>query len=78
MFLDFQKTFDAVNSEIIVGKLNHYGVRVLSLDWFKPYLTNSQQKISIKVILSNSLKVSYGVRQGSILTPLLFLIDLHH
>ena len=74
MFLDFQKTFDAVNSEILIGKLNHYGVRGLSFDWFKSFLTNRLQKISIKVILSNPLAVSYGVLQRSILTPLLILI----
>ena len=60
-----------------MGKLNHYGVRGLSLDWFKSYLTNRQQKTSIKSIFSDSLTVSYGVPQGSILSPLLFLIYIN-
>ena len=74
VFLDFQKAFETVNHQILTGKLNHYGVRGLSLDWFTSYLTNRQKNASIKGIFSDSLIVSYGVLQGSILGPLLFLI----
>ena len=73
-FLDFQRAFDTVNHKISIGKLNHHRVRELSLDWFKLYLTNRQQNTSIKGIFSDSLKVSYGEPQVSILGPLLFLI----
>ena len=73
-FLDFQKAFETVNHQILTGKLNHYGVRGLSLDWFTSYLTNRQKKGSIEGIFSDSLIVSNGVPQGSILGPLLFLI----
>ena len=74
VFLDFQKAFETVNRQILTGKLNHYGVRGLSLDWFTSYLTNRQKKGSIEGIFSDSLIVSNGVPQGSILGPLLFLI----
>ena len=74
VFLDFQKAFETVNHQILTGKLNHYGVRGLSLDWFTSYLTNRQKKGSIEGIFSDSLIVSNGVPQGSILGPLLFLI----
>ena len=73
-FLDFQRAFDTVNHKISIGKLNHHRVRELSLDWFKLYLTNRQQNTSIKGIFSDSLNVSYGEPQVSILGPLLFLI----
>ena len=53
VFLDFQKAFDSVN----MGKLNHYDMRGLYLGWFKSYLTNRQQKTSVKGIFSNSLTV---------------------
>ena len=71
---DFQKAFDTVNHEVLIGKLNHSGVRGLSLDQFKLYLTNRQQETSIKGIFSDSLTVSCGVAQGSKLGLLLFLI----
>ena len=74
VFLDFQKAFETVNHQILTGKLNHYGVRGLSLDWFTSYLKNRQKKGSIEGIFSDSLIVSNGVPQGSILGPLLFLI----
>ena len=44
VFLDFHNAFDIVNRKILIGKLNHYGVKGLSLDYFKPYLTNRQRK----------------------------------
>ena len=77
MLQDFQKAFDTVNHEVLKGKLNHSGVRGLSLDWFKSYLTNRQHKTSIKGIFSDSLTVSCGVAQGSILGLLLFLIYIN-
>ena len=48
--LDFQKAFDTVNHKILISKLNHYGVRRLSLDWFKSHLTNRQRKTLVKGI----------------------------
>ena len=76
VLLDFQKAFDTVNHKILKGKINPYGVRGLSLDWFKSYLTNRHQKTLIKDIFSDSLTVSYREPQRSILGPHLFLIDI--
>ena len=39
LFLDFRKAFDCVNHEIVLSKLNNYGKRVMTLDWFQSYLT---------------------------------------
>ena len=66
IFLDFSKAFDTVDHVILSRKLKS-GLDDNSLNWFKSYLINRQQKTSINDTLSRSLPVSVGVPQGSIL-----------
>ena len=40
VFLDFQKAFDTVSHNILIAKRTHYGIRCITLDWFRSYLTN--------------------------------------
>ena len=40
VFVDLQKTFDTLDHQILLAKLNHYGIREVSNDWFKSYLSN--------------------------------------
>ena len=47
LFLDFAKAFDTVNHEILLAKLNYYGIRGNALSWFKSYLNNTQQCVNI-------------------------------
>ena len=65
---------------ILLKKLEHYGVRGIPLQWFWSCLSGRQQHVSVAGNLSETLEISCGVPQGSVLGPLLFLLyinDLH-
>lgn len=74
IFLDLSKAFDTVSVPILISKLEHLGVRGITLEIFKDYLRNRKQQVKIDTHLSNEQLVTYGVPQGSILGPTLFQI----
>ena len=77
IFVDFQKAFDTVNHEILIKKLSHYGIRGNINNWFKSYLKDRKQFVSILGYESDLSTLSHGVPQGSVLGPLLFLIYIN-
>ena len=77
LFLDFQKAFDTVNINILIEKLLNYGVRGPANQWLKSYLQGRNQYVTIENETSNTLPLTCGVPQGSILGPLLFLIYIN-
>ena len=77
IYVDFEKAFDTVNHNILLGKLAHYGVRGIENNWFKTYLTNRKQHVTVSDQKSDNPLIKFGFTQGSILDPLLFLKYIH-
>ena len=73
IFVDLQKAFDTVDHEILLSKLDYCGIRGISNNWFKSYLSNRKQFASINGYDSGLAKINCGVTQGYALGPLLFL-----
>jgi len=85
IFMDLSRAFDSVSHPVLIDTLNSIGLNQGALNWFKSYLNNRQQFVEIRhcskggklTNFSSTLqKIKYGVPQGSILGPLLFLCYL--
>ena len=74
VFIDFRKAFDVIDHELLLKKLSIYGATPSSVAWFKSYLSERKQFISLRKTTSKQLTVKQGVPQGSILGPVLFLL----
>ena len=74
IFLDFKCAFDTVNHDVLISKLEHYGIRGVAKSWFISYLQNRQHRVRINNTFSPYKCVNIGIPQGSVLGPLLFIL----
>ena len=73
ILVDLQKAFDTLDHRVLLEKMKYFGFRPSVIKWCASYLSNRKFLVCIDVF-SEAGTIKYGVRQGSILGPLLFLL----
>lgn len=75
LLIDLSAAFDTVDIDLLLRILElEIGIRGIALDWFESFLKDRNQRVLIENLLSDCLKVDFGVPQGSVLGPILFNI----
>ena len=77
VFINIQKAFDTVNHDVLLGKLQYYGIHGLGNNWLSSFLKNSKQYVSLHGVSSSIKTVTCNVPLGSILGPLLLFLYIN-
>lgn len=77
VFMDLQKAFDTIDHNLLMTKLERYGIRGIAYTWLKNYLDNRKQYVQLNDEKSDLLRITCGVPQGSVLGPKLFIMYIN-
>ena len=73
VFLDFSAAFDTIDHNILIKRLEYdYGIKDKALSWISSYLLNRYYRVKVNNTISDPMRLSFGVPQGSILGPIFF------
>ncbi|CAD6212388.1 GSCOCG00011015001-RA-CDS, partial [Cotesia congregata] len=78
LFIDLKKAFETINRHKLLQKLESIGIGGTVLMWFESYLSQRKQRVKFGNVMSDERDINFGVPQGSILGPLLFLIYINY
>ena len=77
VYVDFKKAFDSIDHNILLQKLESYGIRGVALQWFRSFLKDRSHAVKIQNSLSHSKILNVGIPQGSQIAPVLFLLYIN-
>lgn len=77
VFLDFRRAFETIDRHLLIGKLEKYGFGPTVINWMREYLFNRTQKTKYDGKTSSPREVNYGVPQGTVLGPSLFVLYIN-
>ena len=77
IFIDLKKAFDTINHDLLLRKLECYGIRGVSHKWLSSYIKSRKQYVNYNNVDSKLMDITCGVPQGSILGPILFILYIN-
>ena len=78
IFVDFARAFETIDHEILISKLEAYGLKRIPLNFLKKYITHRTQYTVVNNHVSEQCEVTYRTAQGSVLEPLIYIIYVNN